>query len=156
MTPSAPSIGSGELAARSRGSVSAETGAEAVLDITVPVAHHPVTLEALRAGLPVLGEKPAAQTVAEALALAAAQIPQAVGLFGGLDTFGGHAEAEGSRQRNDRFHDGIALGLLRQARDEGAVDLQYVDRESAEVGKRGVAGAEIVDGKAHAERGQGA
>lgn len=50
----------------------ADTGAEAVLDITVPVAHHPVTLEALRAGLPVLGEKPAAQTVAEALSLAAA------------------------------------------------------------------------------------
>jgi predicted dehydrogenase len=48
------------------------TGAEAVLDITVPVAHHPVTMEALSAGLPVLGEKPAAQTVAEALSLAAA------------------------------------------------------------------------------------
>ncbi|WIE79773.1 Gfo/Idh/MocA family oxidoreductase [Curtobacterium sp. MCSS17_016] len=52
--------------------LAAETGAEAVLDITVPVAHHPVTLQALRAGLPVLGEKPAAQTVAEALSLAAA------------------------------------------------------------------------------------
>ncbi|KTR53587.1 Gfo/Idh/MocA family protein [Curtobacterium oceanosedimentum] len=50
----------------------AETGAEAVLDITVPVAHHPVTMDALHAGLPVLGEKPAAQTVAEALSLAAA------------------------------------------------------------------------------------
>ncbi|WP_186377031.1 Gfo/Idh/MocA family protein [Curtobacterium pusillum] len=49
----------------------ADTGAEAVLDITVPVAHHPVTVEALAAGLPVLGEKPAAQTVAEALSLAA-------------------------------------------------------------------------------------
>lgn len=45
----------------------ADTGAEAVLDITVPVAHHPVTMDALHAGLPVLGEKPAAQTVAEAL-----------------------------------------------------------------------------------------
>jgi len=50
----------------------ADTGAEAVLDITVPVAHHPVTMDALHAGLPVLGEKPAAQTVAEALSLAAA------------------------------------------------------------------------------------
>lgn len=52
--------------------LAAETGAQAVLDITVPVAHHPVTLQALHAGLPVLGEKPAAQTVAEALSLAAA------------------------------------------------------------------------------------
>jgi predicted dehydrogenase len=48
------------------------TGPDAVLDITVPVAHHPITTDALFAGLPVLGEKPAAQTVAEALSLAAA------------------------------------------------------------------------------------
>lgn len=45
---------------------------DAILDITVPVAHHPVTTDSLFAGLPVLGEKPAAQTVAEALSLAAA------------------------------------------------------------------------------------
>ncbi|RKR76174.1 Gfo/Idh/MocA family protein [Frondihabitans australicus] len=45
---------------------------DAILDITVPVAHHPVTTDSLFAGLPVLGEKPAAQNVAEALSLAAA------------------------------------------------------------------------------------
>lgn len=45
---------------------------DAILDITVPVAHHPVTTDALFAGLPVLGEKPAANTLAEALSLAAA------------------------------------------------------------------------------------
>lgn len=48
------------------------TSPDAVLDVTVPVAHHPVTMQALRLGLPVLGEKPAAQTVAEALSLTAA------------------------------------------------------------------------------------
>jgi len=48
------------------------TGAHAIVDVTVPAAHHPVTLAALRAGVPVLGEKPAAATVAEALSLAAA------------------------------------------------------------------------------------
>jgi predicted dehydrogenase len=48
------------------------TGARAVIDVTVPAAHHPVTMAALFAGLAVLGEKPAAQTVAEALSLAAA------------------------------------------------------------------------------------
>jgi predicted dehydrogenase len=48
------------------------TGAEAVVDVTVPVAHHPVTTAALLAGLPVLGEKPAADTLARALSLTAA------------------------------------------------------------------------------------
>ena len=49
-----------------------ETGAEAVIDVTVPKAHHPVTTAALFAGLPVLGEKPVAEDVAQALSLAAA------------------------------------------------------------------------------------
>jgi predicted dehydrogenase len=38
----------------------------------VPVAHHPVTTAVLFAGLPVLGEKPVADTLASALSLAAA------------------------------------------------------------------------------------
>ncbi|BDZ48125.1 dehydrogenase [Frondihabitans sucicola] len=49
-----------------------EVRPDAILDITVPAAHHPVTTDALFEGLPVLGEKPAAQNVAEALSLAAA------------------------------------------------------------------------------------
>jgi predicted dehydrogenase len=52
--------------------VAARTGAEAVVDVTVPAAHHPVTTAALFAGLPVLGEKPAAETLARAVSLAAA------------------------------------------------------------------------------------
>ncbi|EWS79807.1 oxidoreductase [Brachybacterium phenoliresistens] len=46
------------------------SGARAVVDVTIPAAHHPVTTEALHAGLPVLGEKPCAATLAEALSLA--------------------------------------------------------------------------------------
>ncbi len=52
--------------------VAARTGAEAVIDVTVPAAHHPVTTAALFAGLPVLGEKPVAASVAQGLSLAAA------------------------------------------------------------------------------------
>lgn len=48
------------------------TAARAVVNSTVPGAHHPVTTAALFAGLDVLGEKPVAETVAQALSLAAA------------------------------------------------------------------------------------
>jgi predicted dehydrogenase len=50
----------------------AEVEADAVLNATPPAAHHAVSTEALFLGLPVLQEKPAAPTVAEALSLAAA------------------------------------------------------------------------------------
>lgn len=52
--------------------LAADVGARAVINVTVPAAHHPVTTEALAAGLPVLGEKPVASTVAQGLSLAAA------------------------------------------------------------------------------------
>ncbi len=42
------------------------TGADAVVNVTVPGAHNAVNEEALRAGLPVLCEKPIAPTVADA------------------------------------------------------------------------------------------
>lgn len=45
--------------------------ADVVVNVTVPVAHHAVSAEALRAGLPVLTEKPLTPTVAEGLSLAA-------------------------------------------------------------------------------------
>lgn len=48
--------------------------ADAVVDVTVPVAHLPVNVEALAAGVPVLCEKPAAPTVAEALRLVGASL----------------------------------------------------------------------------------
>ncbi|MEZ2388419.1 Gfo/Idh/MocA family protein [bacterium RCC_150] len=52
--------------------LASDVGAQAVINVTVPVAHHPVTIEALAAGFPVLGEKPVASTVAQGLSLAAA------------------------------------------------------------------------------------
>jgi predicted dehydrogenase len=52
--------------------VAAATRADAVVNVTVPVAHYPVNTQALFAGLPVLCEKPIAPTVSQALALAAA------------------------------------------------------------------------------------
>ena len=49
-----------------------EAGAQALIDVTTPAAHHPITTSALFAGIPVLGEKPAAASLGEALSLAAA------------------------------------------------------------------------------------
>jgi predicted dehydrogenase len=59
-------------AARTLTELLAEVEADAVLNATPPAVHHAVSTEALFLGLPVLQEKPAAPTVAEALSLAAA------------------------------------------------------------------------------------
>jgi predicted dehydrogenase len=48
-----------------------QSAAQALINVTIPEAHHPVTTAALFAGLPVLGEKPVAETVSQALSLAA-------------------------------------------------------------------------------------
>lgn len=48
-----------------------QLGADVIIDPTVPVAHHPVTVKALHAGLPVLGEKPVTETLPEAISLMA-------------------------------------------------------------------------------------
>ena len=45
---------------------------EFVVDVTVPEAHHDVTLQALAAGVPVLGEKPMADSMERARAMVAA------------------------------------------------------------------------------------
>jgi predicted dehydrogenase len=64
----ARAAGLGEVAiGASVAEVAQRSGAEAVIDVTVPQAHRTVNEEALRAGLPVLCEKPLAPTVAEAL-----------------------------------------------------------------------------------------
>lgn len=54
------------------GKALAETRADFVVDVTVPEAHHAVTLQALQAGLPVLGEKPMASSMEEAWEMVAA------------------------------------------------------------------------------------
>ncbi|MEV0387485.1 Gfo/Idh/MocA family oxidoreductase [Nonomuraea sp. NPDC050643] len=66
------SVGLDVAVASSLGGLLAVTEADAVLNVTVPAAHTAVNVEALFAGLPVLCEKPAAPTLAEALVQAAA------------------------------------------------------------------------------------
>ena len=52
--------------------LAAGTGARAIVNVTVPAAHHEVSTAALFAGLDVLCEKPVADTVDQALSMAAA------------------------------------------------------------------------------------
>lgn len=49
-----------------------QTGVQAVIDVTVPLAHPVVSVDALLRGLPVLCEKPLAETVRECLTMVAA------------------------------------------------------------------------------------
>ena len=62
----------GVAVATSLGGLDLDGPADALVNVTVPVAHRAVTTEALRAGLPVLSEKPLAETVAEGLSMVAA------------------------------------------------------------------------------------
>ncbi|WP_237109587.1 Gfo/Idh/MocA family protein [Nonomuraea sp. MG754425] len=64
--------GSDAAVAASLGELLAATAPDAVVNVTVPAAHGAVNIEALFAGVPVLCEKPAAPTLAEALVQAAA------------------------------------------------------------------------------------
>lgn len=92
--------------------VARQASAEAVIDVTIPAAHHPVTADALHAGYPVLGEKPCAATLAEAVSLA------------------GHAEATGrlfmvsqSRRNNPHLHE--ARRLADELGGVGIVDTRF-------------------------------
>lgn len=92
--------------------VARRAGAEAVIDVTIPAAHHTVTADALHAGFPVLGEKPCAATLAEAVSLA------------------GHAEATGmlfmvsqSRRNNPHLHE--ARRLAEELGGAGIVDTRF-------------------------------
>lgn len=49
-----------------------ELAPDFVVDVAIPEAHHPVTMAALSRGVPVLGEKPLAATLPEAVELVAA------------------------------------------------------------------------------------
>ena len=60
-------------------------------------------------------------------------------------------EAEGVGDFDDQLDDDLILTDLEVA-DEAAIDLEDVDRETPELADRGVAGAEVVDRDAHAER----
>src|SRR6476661_934187 len=76
-----------------------------------------------------------------ALAELAAQLLEERELLAGLDAFGDHLLGERLPELEDRLHDLVPLAVALHVLDEGAVDLERVDRQAREVGKARVAGA---------------
>ena len=75
---------------------------------------------------------------------------QKLQLLDGFHALRHHFQPQAVRQRHDGVHDGGVVGVGRQIGDEGAVDLEKVDRKTLQVAQRRVAGAEIVDRHPHA------
>src|SRR4051794_377997 len=71
---------------------------------------------------------------------------QALELALRLDALGHRPHAERAGHADDRRDDRrVALSVLAEVVDEGAVDLDHLDRVLAQVAERGVARAEVVE-----------
>ena len=90
----------------------------------------------------------------KALHLVAAGEPQQHPLLVGLDAFRQHFHAERVAERDDRLDDGAGMAGRAQRADEGAIDLDLAEREFLQVAQARIAGAEIVERDADAERAQ--
>src|SRR6516162_4200211 len=68
-----------------------------------------------------------------------------------LDALGYRLEPQRLAEGDHRARQLRAVVGVGETTDEGAVDLQHVDREAVQVGERRVAGAEVIDRQSHAE-----
>ena len=93
-------------------------------------------------------DRPAEQV---ALRLVAAVLPQHRLGIGALHALGDGPQPEAPAELDERPHDDGVLVVHGHRHDERLVDLQLGDRKAAQVGERGVAGAEVVDREPHAE-----
>src|SRR5690242_6356023 len=66
-------------------------------------------------------------------------------LGGRLHTLGGDLDPQRFAERDDGADDRHRVRVLLHLRDEGAVDLDLVEREALEVAQAGITGAEIVE-----------
>jgi hypothetical protein len=73
------------------------------------------------------------------------------GLALGLHALGGDGHVQRLAKPDNARHDGAGLRARAEGVDEGAVDLDLLDRETREIAQARIAGAEIVHGDRHAE-----
>src|SRR5207244_13247092 len=85
----------------------------------------------------------------KALALLAAFGAQAAQLGFGFDAFGGDGDAEPLAEADDGTDDRLRVAIGIDFLHEGAVDLDLVERKTAQVTQARIAGAEIVHRAAH-------
>ena len=69
-----------------------------------------------------------------------------------LDAFGDHGQAQLLAEADGRTDDRRVVGIGQQSEHERAVDLQSVERKFLQITQAGIAGAEIVEHEANAER----
>src|SRR2546423_11850009 len=87
-----------------------------------------------------------------ALRVGAPHIHERAELLRRLYPLGDRVQPQTADQGNDTAHERGAAVARSHLGDERAVDLDAVGREARQIAQRGVAGAEVVDEDAHAER----
>src|SRR3990167_3330442 len=90
-----------------------------------------------------------------ALHLIAAELAQQRQLLGVFHALADHLQIEVVRQVDHRPHQLAIFRALAHAADKALVDLQQGDRQAVEVHERRETGAEVVQGKAHAQTREG-
>jgi hypothetical protein len=81
----------------------------------------------------------------EALGLVDVGFSEEVHLIGGFHAFGKSGQAEVLAELYEGADEGFGLGRRGDGVSEGAVDLEAVNGELAQVGQRRVGGAEVID-----------
>src|SRR5882757_10701936 len=87
-----------------------------------------------------LGVRPGAAEQ-KALALVAAFGAQAAQFGFGLDALGGDGDAEPDAEADDRTHDRLRVGVRTEVAHERLVDLDLVERKTAQIAQARIAGA---------------
>ena len=96
-----------------------------------------------------VGQRPAEQIALDGVA---AEVAHPLEILGGLDAFGGDVHPEALGELDDRLDDRDVLRPRAGFADEAAVDLQLVEDRLVQIADRRIAGAEIVERDADAER----
>src|ERR1035441_1413715 len=80
------------------------------------------------------------------------ELSEAIPLFFGFHTLGDDRQTHGFTKGNDGLRDGAAACIFHNVPNEGAINLQLVQRQTLQVSQRGIPGAKVVQGKSNAMR----